>query len=212
MDGAEHHINWNSQLTKLLAKEGERIAGLRWLHERAERYCSTRNTFVALPVIILSTLSGSASIGTDDPTMKYLIGSISLFVGILNTFGSFFAFAKRQEAHRVSALQLGKLARFIEIELALPRNERIAAKDILKIVRESVDRISETAPSIPPHVIKDFQTQFHGSEIAVPTIANGIDKVEIYEEVHAEPSPVKRPSVKISFEPPAPGQKSTIVL
>jgi len=201
---SEHPVNWNSQLTKLLAREGERIAGLRWLHERAERYCSIRNTWVALPVIILSTISGSASIGTDDPSLKIVIGTISLFVGVLNTVGAFFAYAKRQEAHRVSALQMAKLHRFIEIELSLPREERIAAKDILKIVRESVDRIGETAPSIPPPIIDLFQKKFHDTSVAVPTIANGIDKVEIYEDVATTP----RPSVKVTIEKP----KNTVIL
>jgi hypothetical protein len=85
----------------------------------------------------------------DGKSASLAIGAVSIFVGILQTLASFWAFSKLQEAHRNADIQWSKLHRFIAVEMTLPRQERITAKDMLKICRETIERLSESSPLVP---------------------------------------------------------------
>jgi hypothetical protein len=202
----EHPIEWSSQLEDIIAKEGERCSGLAWLHTRSEIETSTYNTYVQVPVIILSTLAGTASVGSatlfgsSTSASGIAIGLVSIGVGILNTLGGFFAFAKRSESHRIAHLNYSKLASKIAIELSLPRRERMKAETFLIYLRETMERLAETTPNCPTNIIQEFNDKYKNEkEIALPIEVNGIHKIEIYrEEIHL-PTPRQDSKVKISF-------------
>ena len=94
-------IEWSSQLEDILAKEGERCRGLAWLHTRAETLTGNYNAWIQVPVIILSTLCGTASVGSstlfdgDTKSSSIAIGLVSIGVGILNTLGGFFCVCEK---------------------------------------------------------------------------------------------------------------------
>ena len=103
MSEEQESISWNSALETLIAEEAERCSGLSWLHTECENYFSYRTNFIALPVIILSTVNGflsgsSEMIFSNSTTSSIGIGAVSLFTGVLSTIGSYFAWAKRTEA------------------------------------------------------------------------------------------------------------------
>ena len=146
MSDDQEIISWNPALETLIAEEAERCSGLSWLHAECEIYFSYRTNLIALPVIILSTvngfLSGSSQMIFSNPTSSSIgIGAVSLFTGVLSTLGSYFSWAKRTEAHRISDIQYKKISRFLKIELSLPKTERIQARDILKLTREQIERL-----------------------------------------------------------------------
>ena len=189
MDDPLIEVVWSSQLEDILAQEGERCSGLAWLHTRAETLTSTYNSYIQVPVIILSTLAGTASVGSstlfngDTKTASIAIGLVSIGVGIMNTLGSFFAFAKRSEAHRIAHLSYSKLASKISIELSLPRDERMKAESLLTHVRETMERLAETTPNCPPTIVADFNNKYeHEKNIALPTEVNGIHPIKIFRE------------------------------
>lgn len=179
-------ISWNPQIEKLIAEEGEKAFGFFWLHNKAELKYQRNENYISLPVIILSTVTGflSASAGSilpQDNTTSGLLGAVSIVVGILNTIGSKFAFSKRAEGHRIASIHYSKLFRFINIELSLPRKERMPPFDMIKIIREDIDRLKETAPAIPSEIIDAFNTHFESETgIAKPEITNGLTKINIY--------------------------------
>lgn len=186
---AEEHrtLVYNSHLEELIASEGEKSLAFQWLHDQSEKRYSTFNTYIVLPVIILSTMSGTASIGQkelfgDTPFSAIVIGLVSILVGILNTVASFFAWAKRAEGHRIAGITYSKLHRYISIELSLPRDQRVPAKHFLKAIREQIDRLNETSPQIPQVVISAFAKRFEPvpAGISVPEICNGLHKVDVY--------------------------------
>jgi hypothetical protein len=117
----------------------------------------------------------------DAKSSSLAIGAVSILVGILQTLGSFWGFAKLQEAHRNADIQWAKLHRFISVEMTLPRNERIQAKDMLKICREQIERLSETSPQAPPHILDLFHNKMEKKyqDVAIPDVANGLKKVVI---------------------------------
>lgn len=191
MEEDQTEISWNKDLEDLIGHEGEKCAGLAWIYRESEQYYSKANNYVALPVIVLSTLTGfisgsSSFIFGDSGVDSIGIGAVSVFTGVLSTVGSYFAWAKKAEACRISALQYSKLHKFIMVELTLPKIERIRAKDMLKMIRETVERLLETSPTIPPKIIEAYKQKFAAepSQISHPEIATGVTPVQINRNIY----------------------------
>jgi hypothetical protein len=179
---------YNDHLEELIASEAEKALVLRWLHNESNAFYSRLNTFITLPVICISTLAGTASIGQDalfgseSTAAPVGIGVMSLIVSILNVVGSFFAWAKRAEGHRISSINYAKLHRWVSIELAIPREQRMPAKHFLKEIRAQVDRLNETSPAIPANIVEKFKASMRGitSDVSLPEICDVIHPVIVY--------------------------------
>ncbi len=186
--GTKMELAYNSHLEDLIASEAEKALVLRWLHNAAELRYSHFNTWITLPVITISTLAGTASIGSqslfgpDAHAAPILIGLMSLIVSILNVIASFFGWAKRAEGHRISSINYGKMHRWISIELALPREQRVPAKHFLKEIRQQIDRMNETSPQIPAILITHFRDTVKNlkDDVSLPEICNEIHCVTVY--------------------------------
>jgi hypothetical protein len=182
------NIQWTDKLEEYLASTGEKAHCLSWVHKRSEQLYSTRRTFIDMPVIIGSGIiaflnAGSSTMFEDPKISSIALGIGSLVVGILNTTGTYFGWAKRAEGHRISAIHYSKLYRFITVELSLPREERMKPNDFLKYVKDQYDRLQEISPLVPPTIIHEFQKKFDKyTDISKPEEANGLEKIEVYHE------------------------------
>jgi len=212
--GGKRELSYNAHLEELIGSEAEKALVLRWLHNESEIMYSRLNTWITLPVICISALAGSASIGQqaifgqNSEGGAIGIGVMSLVVTILNVIGSFFAWAKRSEGHRISSINYSKLHRWIAIELAIPPEQRMPAKYFLKEVRTQVDRLNETSPAIPPNIINKFQLQMRDikDDVSLPEICNQIHSVVVYpgsfkHHHHEEPAVTKRQALEDAKEP-----------
>ena len=184
---------YNKHLEEVIASEAEKALVLRWLHDQSEKRYAQLNTYIAIPVIVISTLAGTASIGQDSlfgpgEVAPIVIGLMSLSVSVLNVVSNFFSWAKRSEGHRISSINYGKLHRWISIELSLPRTQRVPAKHFLKEIREQIDRLNETSPPIPQSVVDSFRNSLKGikDDVSLPEICNEIKAVEVYRGTNIE--------------------------
>lgn len=184
-----NNISWSSQIEYYLKEVAEKSHSYSYLHKKAEAKYDYSRTFIDIPSITFSTIAGTLSIGNESlfgeknaPYSSIGIGILSLVVGVLGTIGSYFSWGKRAENHRLAHLQYGKLYRFIQIELSLPREQRIRCSDLMKIVRETYERLQELSPLIPIKLIEDFKTRFadYKDRVSFPTETNGLEEVEIY--------------------------------
>lgn len=206
---SERSLHWNTGLERIIASEGEKCRGLAWLHQKSESLLSSRNNYISLPVIILSTLAGTASVGSSSlfgsentGLSNIVIGLVSIGVGILNTMNSYFNFARRSEAHHIAYIHYSKLFSWIEVELALPREERVSPQEMLKSLRDSMNRLSETVPTIPASIIEYFKHEFKNyTDVTKPVETNGLSRILIYDSGakyptlksgdHTMPSPLR---------------------
>ena len=162
----------------------------RWMHDRCEKRMSLNNMWITVPVIVLSTLTGSASfvmnsLVGDNPTgQKYAqigIGSVSIFTGILTTLGNFFRYAQNSESNRVASIAWGKFQRQIAVELALSPMERLDCSDFLGIARAELDRLIEQSPPIPDGIVVEFEKEFESVPLLKrPDIAHGVEHTPIF--------------------------------
>ena len=186
------HNGWTDEQEDLMAKWADIAACYRWLHDRCEKKYSGNNMSMTIPVIILSTLTGTASVGLnsivgDDPMAQkygqFAIGGVSLIAGILTTLGNFFKYAQLSESNRVAGIAWGKFQRQIAVELSLHPNDRLDSMDFIKICRAELDRLIEQSPPIPDKIIGDFLREFKDlPKLKRPDICRGIEHTEAYKD------------------------------
>ena len=204
-NASEENIeNWSDEIESLLSEWGEIGMCYSWLHNWAERKYKRKYHGMSIPIIILSTLTGTANFAdgyvpeTAKDGFSAAVGSLNIFCGILGTLMSFLKYAEIYEAHRISCLSWSKFARNIQIELALKDTKRKNCRDFLKVSRAEYDRLLESAPQIDRDIIATFNSKFESKYPLVrkPLICNGLKEIEIYKsdsEDEEQPPPPKKP-------------------
>jgi hypothetical protein len=181
---------WTKEQERLMAEWSDIALCYRWLHDRSEKHFHSKTIWINLPVIILSTLGGTASFGvqsifsTDSSKQlaSFVIGGISLTAGLLTTIGNYLRYAQLEESNRVASIAWGKFQRLIAVEIALHPNERIDSLDFLKICRADLDRLIEQSPPIPTECIQMFELQFgHIKELKKPDICGALEHTRVFE-------------------------------
>lgn len=184
-------IRWTPELEEYFASTGEKAHCLSWVHKKAEERYSRFKTYIDLPVIVISSITGFVSAGSTNmfPGNQQLaticIGVSSLLVSTLNMTGTYFGWSRRAEGHRLSSIHYAKLYRFCLIEMKLPREERKTPHDLLKFVKDQIDNLAEVSPMLPPQVIAEFKKQFDNEkykEVSKPEEANGLEKITVFGE------------------------------
>jgi len=153
----------------------------KWLNYHSYLKYSIWQAWFTIPVIIMSTVTGTASFAQSSFTesqrfyVQFGIGTINILVGILSTISQYLKISQLSEAHRVSSISWDKYARNIRIELSKAPEERMDAAHFMKITRNEFDRLMETSPMIQPEIIDMFKTHFMGEE--------GTDQRKLYVEL-----------------------------
>ena len=186
---------WSKEQDQLMADWSDIAGCYRWMHDKAEKQYTRLNMNMTIPVIILSTLTGTASVGLSSiaggnaDVGKYLnfgIGGLSLIAGILTTLNNFLRYAQLSESNRVAAVAWGKFQRLIAVELALNPNERMDSLDFLKICRADLDRLIEQSPAIPDNVIAEFEDEFRDMpKLRRPDICHGLDHTRVFDSTQS---------------------------
>jgi hypothetical protein len=201
------NVSWTVILEEYFAQTGEKANGLAIMHKKAESIFTRRKTYIDLPVIIGSGAvaflnAGSSSLFTDHQLAATALGVGSLVIGVLNTMGSYFGWAKRAEGHRMSGIHYAKLYRFINVELRLPREQRMQPGDFLKYTKDQYDRLAELSPPIPSSIAGEFARKMEKyMDISKPEETNGLNKIEIFVDSANELGGVVSPLPA----PPSPG-------
>jgi len=168
---------WHQQQESILKAWGEAAACYRYIHFQAFLSYKKKYMRATLPVIVLSTLTGTANFAMSDvpenlkQTAQQTIGAANLVAGLIATISTFLKLSENTEAHKAAAYLFGKFSRKIRLELALPLKDR--TKDGVIMIEEckaEYDRMLEQQPDIPKSILEEFDRTFPGSALYKPEI------------------------------------------
>jgi hypothetical protein len=161
---------WTIEHEAILIEWADKAMCYRWLHSRANMLYSTLNAWYTIPVIVISTLTGTANFAQDRVPLEYqsyfvmVVGGFNILAGIITTIQQFLKITQLNEAHRVSGIAWDKFYRNVKIELAKHPNERTPVTQMIKLCKEEFDRLMETSPVIPDKIVESFKSHFQNSD------------------------------------------------
>ena len=160
---------WKKEQEHILKKWADKSLCFKMMHERAYKKYWCLNAWFNIPVIIISTITGtsnfaSESFGNGLGYITFIIGGFNLFAGILATIGTYTGVAQKLEAHRFSSVAWDKFSRKLQIELSKSRSDRLNAKDFIKQSAEEYDRLIEMSPILPNDIIRWFTNMIETGE------------------------------------------------
>ena len=181
---------WNSEHEKILVEWCDKAMCYRWLHSKAFSLYYSLNAWYTIPVIIISTLTGTANFAQGRIPLEYQsyfvmgIGAFNILAGIITTIQQFLKVTQLAEAHRVASIGWDKFYRNVKIELAKHPTERMEFNQIIKMSKEEYDRLIETSPNIPDKIVLQFKNKFKNtldfSKIVKPEICDILISTEDY--------------------------------
>jgi hypothetical protein len=157
---------WTDSHEEIFYEWSDKAMCYRWLHSRSFNIYSWKAAAYTIPVIIMSTITGTANFAQDKFPEEYKtmaqmsIGAINIIAGILTTIQQYFKVNELNEAHRVSSISWGKFHQNIKVEMTKHPKERKPPMDMLNSYKEEFDRLLEISPNIDDSVIKEFKLKF----------------------------------------------------
>lgn len=188
INNEEEENVWHEQQEKILKRWSEIGSSYRFMHDRAYLHFEKQNFRFALPVIILSTVTGTANFAQGSfpaawaAYVPLFIGFLNLSAGLITTVAQFLRVSELLEGHRAASISYSKFSRNISVELSLPPDERSSGgREFIAARRTELDRLIEQSPNIPLHIVKEFGSKFSTSAFIKPDILE-ISGVEIFND------------------------------
>jgi hypothetical protein len=201
--------HWSEADEELLKEWADHAVCYRWLHEQSHKKYNNIYTKINIPIIIISTITGTASFAqgkiVDEVIRDYVamgIGFFSITAGILATVLSFFKISEKKEQHNNCAKLWDKLHRNIQVEMTKPPSERMPKKNMMEIFKKEYDRLVDDSPLIPDEVITMFENRFKNQEtfkdIQKPNILNVFKSIKVnhIEEIIEDDKPSQDDTIK----------------
>ena len=115
---------WGEEHEKILVDWADKAMCYKWLHSQANSSYSIKAKWFTIPVIIISTLTGTANFAQERVPSSVLniyvmvVGGLNITAGIISTIAQFLKINELVESHRVSSIGWDKFYRNIKVELA----------------------------------------------------------------------------------------------
>lgn len=194
---------WKPEEENILREWADKSQVYELFHGKGHLIYKKKNARYVIPVIIISTLTGTANFAQERVPVDYqnvfvmIIGSLSIIAAIISTISQFLRISELNEAHRVASLSWGKFSRNAKTDLAKHPLDRGDPVMTLKVAKEEFNRLLEISPIIPKNVIANFNVKFEDvPELAKPEICDSIIPTTIFYM-----TPEERTEMINSFKP-----------
>jgi len=168
--------NWSDDQEAILKIIAEKSSCYRHINYECYIYYKSIDRRFSLPIIILSTLAGSASLGSGNvPQWSGIVtiasACINIMTGILGTLQRFLNTTELTSQHFTSSVEYGRLARDIAIMLALPKSQRgQEGNKYLEYCKSEYDRLVDQTAAPPKFILSKFEEKFKKVTIAKPDL------------------------------------------
>ena len=188
------YVPWKREEELILKDWADKATCFRWLHDRSHQIYRRKYAMFTIPVIILSTITGTANFAQDrfpedwKNSAVMIVGALNLFAGIISTIAQFLKISELNEGHRVASIAWGKFSRNLKVELARNPKDRTPVRELMKISKEEYDRLVETSPPVLQKVVEMFMSEVIGNkkkreatqDINLPEICGDIRPTSIF--------------------------------
>lgn len=206
-------VPWEVHHETIFIDWADKASCYSWLHNKSYlKYHMKRNMFT-IPVIIMSTLTGTANFALERIPVEYqdicsvAIGSVNILAGIITTVAQFLKLNELTESHRVASIAWDKFHRSIRLELIKAPEERADVTYFMKNARDEFDRLMETSPNIDKDILSVFKVELtKGKDKTENTRKlrnfNSLIKPEIFNELSTLKDVVYKapPQIEINIE------------
>ena len=168
---------WSDEIEDLLSEWAEVSMCFSYLHNYSTRKYKHKYHHLQIPIIILSTLTGTANFATDSYVPVDYQHGFSAGVGTLN----------------IACGILGQDCK------------RKPCREFLKVCRSEYDNLLESSPNIDLDIISMFNKKFDGkyTEVRRPIICNGLKEIKAYRIEKDEEQPDRPKKSQPQEEPQA---------
>ena len=176
---------WNDKNEQIIISIGENAASYKWMHEKAETYNKTMYKITNIILIILNTLLSAETIIPNDNenTFISILKKVVIYtVTLISVLQNFLKSQEAGEKHSVAAGAFSELYHDIQQQMCMFRRDRTNAKIYVSNCLKTYDSLIVNNPDINDSIIKKFKMTFKNSDIALPDIADKIQKIEIITE------------------------------
>ena len=170
---------WKNNTEKIFKKWSDHAICYSWMHDRSYKKFNCHYSWFTIPVIILSTITGTANFAHERyeeyaSLITMIIGAMNITAAIISTIAQFCKVSEKVEGHRISSIFWDKFGRNIRIELTKDRKDRMKVEEFMKICQEEYNRLIEVSPSIPRDIIRSFkQLAFKNKNMDLNQIEDG---------------------------------------
>jgi len=179
---------WKEEEESLLRQWADKAQCYQWMHMRSHTIYTRKNALYTIPVIIISTITGTANFAQErfseeqKPYVAMTIGSLSIIAGIISTVSQFLKISELNESHRVASLSWGKFYRNIKTELSRHPLDRSTPKEFIKYSQEEYDRLVEISPFMPKRVMEMFNMKFKKNlDLTKPEVCDVLSATQVFE-------------------------------
>ena len=199
---------WKPEEESIIQQWADRAQCYQWMHSRCREIYQRKNALFTIPVIIISTITGTANFAQDRFPEEYKsmvvmgVGALNIIAGIVTTISQFLKISEMNEAHRVASLSWDKFYRNLKTELAKNPLDRFPPHEMIKISKEEYDRLVEISPMVPNDVIENFNKTFkRNQDVIRPDLCGELHTTSIYE--------ISEKERQLLYEPPKEERKVT---
>lgn len=183
----ENREYWKREEEDILKEWADKGQCYELMHAKCHEIYRRRNTWFVIPVIIISTLTGTANFAQDKIDINYrdyfvmTVGGLNIIAAIVTTVSQYLKISELNESYRAGSLSWGKFYRNIKTELAKHPLDRMAPSSMLKHYKEEYDRLIEIYPPIIPKVVLEFNRKMGAiPDLVKPEICDALLPTNIF--------------------------------
>jgi hypothetical protein len=184
---------WKAEEEKIIKQWADKALCYHWMHSRCREIYQRKNTWFTIPVIIISTATGTTNFAQDrfsDDMKDYVvmgIGSLSIIAGIITTISQFLQISELNEGYKTAAISWNKLHTDLKTLIARHPLDRMSPNQAIKLYKEQYEHLFEVSPPITKKVQAMFNSKFKKSaNLIKPEICNKLDPTDIFEMSNLE--------------------------
>ena len=182
--------NWHTSTERLLQRYGDESSLRESLHRKSFYAYKTRLSYFALPVIVLSVLSGSVQFMSKSyPAVENILvtctGSVSILTAILSAVQSYLKLGESMSKHEAAEIAWQGLHNRIKHQLSLARKLREDAVKFLEQIQQEYSRLFELSPILDQEFISQVKASLRkkaSPDLNIPNYLNGFAHTQVFDE------------------------------